>query len=357
MISQQIPQQVADFLHEQGNPHVYCTQENSLLYALYFDIPDGLGKTCEEQLERSSALVQEFETLEAPLLRFECWPDECHAAHSITGAPKPGGTDYSRVFIVEAIHFAMSLIVDDCFSTVEQFWQASNVDPTGQKVSEPNTEPPAPSHVPVVLKRAVERPAAVSANLAGSYDGSIYDLAANVTTKMSPTEFQQSQGTISGYFTCFHTNGSFRGIIDDSTKGDQGQVLIQAVDMTKLNIEHPMLLAQHTQQYIHLHIIKGTCNPPFTCEVLIVLGGNIVKSGDWYITTSNENGTKKSFGAQGRINAALLAIGVLETCLHLEELLPFSSGKGFMQPTGRSNIFLVIQWSADFFLRLGMRCT
>jgi hypothetical protein len=160
--------------------------------------------------------VQEFETLEAPLLRFECWPDECHAAHSITGAPKPGGTDYSQVFIVEVIHFAMSLIVDDCFSTVEQFWQASNVDPTGQKVSEPNTEPPAPSHVPVVLKRAVERPAAVSANLAGSYDGSIYDLAANVTTKMSPTEFQQSQGTISGYFTCLHTNGSFRGIIDDS---------------------------------------------------------------------------------------------------------------------------------------------
>src|SRR6266849_923526 len=82
----------------------------------------------------------------------------------------------------------------------------------------------------------------------------------------------------------------------DSTKGGQGQMLVQLVDMTKLNIEHPTLLAQHTQQYIHQHTTEGICNPPFTCEVLIVLGGNIVKSGDWYITTPYEEGTKKSFG-------------------------------------------------------------
>lgn len=69
-ISQQTPQQVADFLYEQGNPHVYCTQENNHMYALYFDITEGLGKTREEQLDHSTALVQEVETLEAPLLRF-----------------------------------------------------------------------------------------------------------------------------------------------------------------------------------------------------------------------------------------------------------------------------------------------
>jgi len=126
--------------------------------------------------------------------------------------------------------------------------------------------------------------------------------------------------------------------------------------MTKLNIEHPMRLAQLTRHYIlHLHTIKGAYEPPFTCEALIVLGGNIVKSGDRYITTSYEEGTKKSFGAQGRISAAallyhlgvsdclilstgktdpedadapseasvmkaeLLAFAVPETCLHLEE--------------------------------------
>ena len=76
-------------------------------------------------------------------------------------------------------------------------------------------------------------------------------------------------------------------------------MLVQLVDMTKLSIEHPTLLAQHTQQYIHQYTVEGACNPPFTCEVLIVLGGNIVKSGDWYLTTSYEQGTKKSFGAQG----------------------------------------------------------
>jgi uncharacterized SAM-binding protein YcdF (DUF218 family) len=132
-------------------------------------------------------------------------------------------------------------------------------------------------------------------------------------------------------------------------------MLVQAVDITKLNIEHPMLLAQHTRQYIHQYTVESTHNPPFTCEVLIVLGGNIVKSGAWYLTTSYEIGTKKSFGAQGRIIAAallyhlgvsdclilstgktdpedkdapteasvmkaeLLAFGVPETCLHLEE--------------------------------------
>ena len=95
--------------------------------------------------------------------------------------------------------------------------------------------------------------------------------------------------------------------------------------------------------------------PPFICEVVVVLGGNIVKSGDYYITTPYEKGTKKSFGAQGRVitaallyhlgvsgcfilstgktdpedkgapseasvmKAELMAYGIPETCMHLEE--------------------------------------
>lgn len=125
--------------------------------------------------------------------------------------------------------------------------------------------------------------------------------------------------------------------------------------MTKLKIENPALLAHHTQAYIRKKTTEGTRKPPFTCEVVVVLGGNIVKSGDHYITTPYEKGTKKSFGAQGRVIAAallyhlgvsdclilstgktdledkdapseasvmkaeLLAYGVPETCLHLEE--------------------------------------
>lgn len=125
--------------------------------------------------------------------------------------------------------------------------------------------------------------------------------------------------------------------------------------MTKLKIENPTLLAQHVQDYIAQKITQETLQPPFRCEVVVVLGGNIIKSGDRYITTPYEKGTKKSFGAQGRVIAAallyhlgvsdclllstgktdpedqgapseasvmkaeLLAYGVPETCMHLEE--------------------------------------
>ena len=125
--------------------------------------------------------------------------------------------------------------------------------------------------------------------------------------------------------------------------------------MTKLKIENPTLLAQHVHVYIAQKITQETLQPPFRCEVVVVLGGNIIKSGDRYITTPYEKGTKKSFGAQGRVIAAtllyhlgvsdclllstgktdpedqgapseasvmqaeLLAYGVPETCMHLEE--------------------------------------
>ena len=75
-------------------------------------------------------------------------------------------------------------------------------------------------------------------------------------------------------------------------------LFVQAVRTTNLKIENPALLAHRAQAYIREKTIEGTMKPPFTCEVLVVLGGNIVKSGDRYITTSYEKGTKKSFGAR-----------------------------------------------------------
>src|SRR5256884_3267168 len=132
-------------------------------------------------------------------------------------------------------------------------------------------------------------------------------------------------------------------------------LFVQAVRPTNLTIENPALLAHHAQAYIRKKTTEGTMKPPFTCEVVVVLGGNIVKSGDRYITTSYERGTKKSFGAQGRVIASaflyhlgvsdclilstgktdpedpnapteamvmkeeLLAYGVPESCIHLEE--------------------------------------
>jgi len=84
-LSPQIPQQVVDFLHEQGYPSVCCPQEDSHMYALYLDIPEGLGTTSEEQKERRSMLVQRVEQLEAPFLHFGCWPDGNRAALVISG--------------------------------------------------------------------------------------------------------------------------------------------------------------------------------------------------------------------------------------------------------------------------------
>jgi len=125
--------------------------------------------------------------------------------------------------------------------------------------------------------------------------------------------------------------------------------------MTKLKIENPTLLAQHVQDYIAQKITQETLQPPLSCEVVAVLGGNIIQSGDRYSTTPYEKGTKKSFGAQATVIAAallyhlgvsdclllstgktdpedqgapseasvmkaeLLAYGVPETCMHLEE--------------------------------------
>ncbi len=125
--------------------------------------------------------------------------------------------------------------------------------------------------------------------------------------------------------------------------------------MAKLKLENPALLAQHAQDYIHHLTAEGKRNPPFRCDVVVVLGGNIVKSGVDYITTPYTKGTKKSFGAQGRVitaaflyhqgvcnciilstgktdpedqgapteaavmKAELLAYGVPEICIYLEE--------------------------------------
>jgi hypothetical protein len=84
-LSLETPQQVMDFLYEQGYPVVRCSNEDAQKYALYLDMPEGLGKTREEQRSRRSALVQRMEQLDAPLLYFGCWPEDYRAALAISG--------------------------------------------------------------------------------------------------------------------------------------------------------------------------------------------------------------------------------------------------------------------------------
>jgi peptidoglycan/xylan/chitin deacetylase (PgdA/CDA1 family) len=84
-VSPQTPQEVLDFLYEQGYPVVRCSVEEAHSYAMYLDEPDGLGTTREKQAKRRSALVQQIEALEAPLLYFGCWPNGNRAALAISG--------------------------------------------------------------------------------------------------------------------------------------------------------------------------------------------------------------------------------------------------------------------------------
>lgn len=84
-LSSRTPQQVLDFLLEQGYPVMPCSEEEAAAYALYLDMPEGLGTTRVEQLKRRSALVHRIEELEAPFFHFGCWPDGKRMAIAITG--------------------------------------------------------------------------------------------------------------------------------------------------------------------------------------------------------------------------------------------------------------------------------
>jgi hypothetical protein len=64
---------------------------------------------------------------------------------------------------------------------------------------------------------AVPIPSSTSpASIADLYYGTIYDIAANITTEMSLTGIQQTQLTIYGDFSGLHTTGTFNGTFDPS---------------------------------------------------------------------------------------------------------------------------------------------
>jgi hypothetical protein len=84
-VSPQTPQEVLDFLFEQGYPVVRCSVEEAHCYAMYLDEPEGLGTTLEKQAKRRSALVEQIEALDTPFLYFGCWPNGNRAALAISG--------------------------------------------------------------------------------------------------------------------------------------------------------------------------------------------------------------------------------------------------------------------------------
>lgn len=84
-LSPRTPQQVFDFLLEQGYPTMACPEEEAQKYAIFLDMPEGLGTTRSEQLRRRSELVRRVEELEAPYLHFGNWPEGRRMAVAISG--------------------------------------------------------------------------------------------------------------------------------------------------------------------------------------------------------------------------------------------------------------------------------
>ena len=85
-LSPRTPDEVEAFLYEQGYPVAPGIEEAALAgYACYLDLPEGLGRSREEQRALRSELLQKIENLETPLLRFGYWPSGQRAALSVTG--------------------------------------------------------------------------------------------------------------------------------------------------------------------------------------------------------------------------------------------------------------------------------
>jgi peptidoglycan/xylan/chitin deacetylase (PgdA/CDA1 family) len=84
-VSPQTPQEVLDFLYEQGYPVVRCSVEEAHRYAMYLDEPEDWGTTREKQAKHRSALVEQIEALDTPFLYFGCWPNGNIASLAISG--------------------------------------------------------------------------------------------------------------------------------------------------------------------------------------------------------------------------------------------------------------------------------
>jgi hypothetical protein len=84
-ISPRTPASVEALLREQGYPVMRAVEGEAAGYAVYVDLPEGLGTARRERREAASALIHNIERGDAPLARVGLWPEGKRAALSITG--------------------------------------------------------------------------------------------------------------------------------------------------------------------------------------------------------------------------------------------------------------------------------
>src|SRR5581483_11633928 len=83
-LSPHTPPAVAGFLREQGYAVSSASDDERDRYALYLDMPEGLGADRRERWARCSALVDRIEALDAPIVRVGLWPNGSQAALAIS---------------------------------------------------------------------------------------------------------------------------------------------------------------------------------------------------------------------------------------------------------------------------------
>jgi hypothetical protein len=84
-VTARTPDDVRDFLAEQGYPVVMAGDTQGDNTGCVVDQPGGLGATRAEQIARRAALVEQVEGSAAPLVRLALWPDRYHAALAVSG--------------------------------------------------------------------------------------------------------------------------------------------------------------------------------------------------------------------------------------------------------------------------------
>jgi peptidoglycan/xylan/chitin deacetylase (PgdA/CDA1 family) len=83
-LSERTSEEVVEFLNEQGYPGMRYAKDEADRFALYLDIPEGLGTTRQEQFQCCCALVEQIEQLEEPLVHYGCWPNGSRAALGVS---------------------------------------------------------------------------------------------------------------------------------------------------------------------------------------------------------------------------------------------------------------------------------
>lgn len=129
---------------------------------------------------------------------------------SLPGLPRTTPTRNRRVLVPILLILLISIIVGTSlwFYTVYHSSRSTSSPPTLAKTTSPHSSIPS---------TVISTPSSTSAaNLAELYYGTIYNIAANITTNMSLTGIRQTRLTISGNFTGLYRTGIFNGIFDPS---------------------------------------------------------------------------------------------------------------------------------------------